>query len=160
MLGLFYDVFKILRILLPVKSIVIFIQDIIYFLLASFATYLFILTFNAGEIRGFIIIGEGCGFLVHYLLFSPYVIKSAQTIIFTVKRILTFLFRIIFAPFKFLFKIISKPFLWLFRLLQGKLKIFWDFLKNILRRSGGLLYNHSKHKNEVVSSDPEEEFYR
>lgn len=50
-LGAFYDVFRILRALIPTGKIVIFFQDLLYWCICGVLTFLFILGVNAGEIR-------------------------------------------------------------------------------------------------------------
>ena len=53
-LGCVYDVFKLLHIFLPSKKVVVFVEDVLYWIIAVFVTFIFILTFNSGEIRGFL----------------------------------------------------------------------------------------------------------
>lgn len=110
LLGCVYDVFKLLHIFLPSKKIVVFIEDILYWIIAGFVTFIFILVFNSGEIRGFLLIGELCGFVIYYFLMSPFVIKLLKSLISITVAVLKFIFRIIFTPIKFFFRIILKPF--------------------------------------------------
>ena len=107
-LGCVYDVFKLLHIFLPSKKVVVFVEDVLYWIIAVFVTFIFILTFNSGEIRGFLLIGELCGFIIYYFLMSPFVVKLLKFIVSAFVKVFKFIFKIISAPIKFIFRIIRK----------------------------------------------------
>ena len=67
-LGVFYDVFRILRLAFPKGKVVIFFQDLLFFCTAAVATFVFLEYAQSGEIRLFIFIGEILGFVLYLSL--------------------------------------------------------------------------------------------
>ena len=59
----------------------VFISDILFFIVAAFITFCFLLISSNGEIRGYILIGEGIGFFIFKALFSKYYIKFLSALI-------------------------------------------------------------------------------
>ncbi len=53
----------------------VFVQDIAFWLIIAVATFCFLLIRCRGEVRGFVLVGEGLGFLVLRLLLSEAIIK-------------------------------------------------------------------------------------
>lgn len=72
---LFYDVFRALRFAVKFSDIMIFSQDVLYFILISFATFIYLLAVTNGEIRFYIIFGILLGFLICFLTISKYFLK-------------------------------------------------------------------------------------
>ena len=70
LLGIVYDLFRVVRMAFTMRRVGVFIQDVLFFLTCAAATFLFLLAVNQGEIRGFIIAGEGLGFLIYYFSFG------------------------------------------------------------------------------------------
>ena len=64
-LGAFYDIFRILRLIIPTGTIAAFIEDTLFWLIAAFSTFLFILNINSGEIRWYILFGIFAGALIY-----------------------------------------------------------------------------------------------
>jgi len=79
-LGIFYDMFRLFRVLINVRNIWIFCQDIIYFILSSLITFVFILIFNNGEFRFYVILGESIGWIIYYVSLGECVYKIAKNI--------------------------------------------------------------------------------
>lgn len=81
-LGIIYDLFRLFRVLFLCKFWFVFIQDIFYFLISGIGTFLFILYFNFGEIRFYILLGEAIGWMIYYLtlgyIFYRYSSKIAK----------------------------------------------------------------------------------
>ena len=152
LLGILYDGFKVLRIVIPSRSIIVFFEDIIFWVLAALFSFTFILIFNSGEIRGFIIFGEIVGFFVYWLLFSPVVTKIFKAVVKTIKKAVMLILRIIYTifikPFLLIFGIITKPLRRLFVKTRQKTKKVWNNQKNILRRSTFLLYNYYRNRKD------------
>ena len=66
LLGIVYDLFRVVRMAFTMRRAGVFIQDVLFFLTCAAVTFVFLLAVNQGEIRGFIIAGEGLGFLIYY----------------------------------------------------------------------------------------------
>lgn len=114
-LGILYDLLSIVRRVIPHSKIIIGIEDLFFWLVASIIIFGYVFGSNNGTIRGFIIIGLGIGVILYVNLFSNMVVdkmsKSILSVIKTVKNTLLFILKpltVIFKPIKFLLKNIIK----------------------------------------------------
>lgn len=82
-LGLIYDFFKIDRIVFKRKSFFVFLQDILFWLIAAFEFFSFSVVFSNGQIRGYLLLGSILGFFIYRLTFS----KIINLIIIPLKRL-------------------------------------------------------------------------
>lgn len=80
-LGIFYDIFRIIRLLISPKNLSVFIQDIVYFLVSGFLTFLFLLVFNYGESRFYILVGETLGWILYHISLGDLVYKNLKNIV-------------------------------------------------------------------------------
>lgn len=119
-LGVVYDIFRILRISFPPKKIAIIVQDVIFALICIITTLMFLQFFTNGALRFFVLIGEFLGFLLYYLTIGVIVIKTARVIINIVKKIIY----IVIWPFR-------KIFGWIFSKLSPILNRFIQKLRKI-----------------------------
>jgi len=98
-----YDVFRIIRIAFGARHIAVFVEDLIFSLIALILTFVFVITFNNGEVRFFVLIGELLGFTIYYFTVGRAVMKLSKAIINLIKK----LFRFVFTPFAKLFKAVK-----------------------------------------------------
>ncbi len=110
-LGLFYDLFRIIRIAFPPSKVSLLIEDILFGVAALFFTFLFLQTVTSGSFRLFVLIGEILGFTVYYLTVGVLVFKAAHIVISAVKRVLKWICRVLILPafsfFQRLFRLLS-----------------------------------------------------
>ncbi len=66
-LGVVYDFFRTLRLLIPTGSGLAFIEDGVFFACAGAAEFIFFLNHTYGQLRVFLLAGQGLGFMVYYL---------------------------------------------------------------------------------------------
>ncbi len=66
LIGLLYCFFSFLN-SINKNNIAVFIRDILFFVLNAVISFLFLLRYNSGVIRFYILAGEGIGFLLFYL---------------------------------------------------------------------------------------------
>ena len=102
-MGVFYDAFRILRICISKSRKMVLPFDLVYFLLLGFCSYIFFLVVNEGDIRGFLIIGEGIGFATYYFSLGVVVFSASEKIVEFIKRIFSVIFRAVFSPFRWIF---------------------------------------------------------
>lgn len=148
LLGLLYDVFRLVRMAFFSQKIVVFFQDILYFTVCGCLTFLFALTMNYGEIRGYVLLGEVLGWIIYYYSLGAMIFQASTAIVKALKKVVAFILLAISAPFQFLFQI--------FRGIGGFVvkmskKMFEKFHINFrinLKPAGHLLYNHNKPKKE------------
>ena len=101
-IGILFDIFRILRRSFKTWDIVTYIQDFIFWILSGVILLYSIFTFNNGELRAYVFIGILLGITLYILLISKYFIKIAVKIILIIKKIL-------FYPINFIKKHIIKP---------------------------------------------------
>ena len=81
LLGIVYDLFRVVRMAFTMRRAGVFIQDVLFFLTCAAVTFVFLLAVNQGEIRGFIIAGEGLGFLIYYFSFGLLAVRVSLSLI-------------------------------------------------------------------------------
>ena len=131
LLGMMYDLFRIFRIAVPTPNFAAVAEDILFFLLSAFLSFGFILSVNYGQVRFFILLGEGLGFLLYYLTVGPVVMKSVKKIISAAKKVLLFLWKITLGP--------------ILRLLLFLGKKLWKRVGKRLKKSKKVVEMHRKH---------------
>ncbi|MCR5485508.1 MAG: spore cortex biosynthesis protein YabQ [Clostridiales bacterium] len=124
MLGVIYDLFRIIRLTFFPNERFIFLQDIIYAVVCSFASFLFFLVINDGNVRVYEFAGEILGFSVYYFSLGTLVIRISSRIIKFLKQII----RLISAPFAAALRALSH----LNNKIISKLQIF---IKKIYKKS-------------------------
>ena len=80
-LGILYDVFRIIRMLINKRNITIFLQDIIYFIVSGFVTFIFVLGINEGQSRFYILAGEGIGWIVYHITLGEKIYHCSENIV-------------------------------------------------------------------------------
>ena len=106
-LGIIFDVFRILRKSFKTSDIVTNIEDIIFGIATGTILLISIFLFNNGELRLFVFIGIIFGIISYMLLISKYFIKLNVAIINFIKKIIILLTK----PFIILLKLIKRIFL-------------------------------------------------
>ncbi len=97
-LGVCYDLFRILRIALPHPAPAVLAEDLLFSMICAGATFCYMLAADSGQIRLFVLIGEGIGFLLYYCTIGTLVIRVSRGIIRAVRWVLHILWRIFIAP--------------------------------------------------------------
>jgi len=100
-IGIFFDIFRILRKSFKTPDIITYIEDIIFWIFTG-TFFLFVLfKFNNGEIRSYVLIGLLLGILIYMLTISKYFIKANVEIINLIKKIF-------FYPLKLIWNLLNK----------------------------------------------------
>lgn len=112
-IGLLFDIFRILRKSFKTSDIITYFQDILFWILTGLILLYSIFNFSNGEIRFYMFLGVFLGCLIYMLIFSKYFIDFNVKIISFLKNIIgktisiiTFLIKIVI---KFTRKIFIKP---------------------------------------------------
>lgn len=66
-LGVVYDLFRAVRLLFPPGAGLAFAEDGLFFGAVGVAEFVFFLNHTYGQLRVFLLIGQGLGFLIYYL---------------------------------------------------------------------------------------------
>lgn len=117
LIGILFDIFRVLRKSFKTADIITYIQDVLFWILTGFILLYSVFTFSNGEIRFYMFLGVFIGGLVYMLMFSKYFIninvkivsifkfiiqKIISIIIFPIKIIIKFTKKIFFKPIKFI----------------------------------------------------------
>lgn len=104
-----YDIFRIIRKAVRTGGFAVFVQDILFWLIACIIMFISIYRSNDGELRGFLFFGAFLGAVLYAMLFSKAVMGSSLFIINVTARAVKILIYIVLYPFRFLVKLLSKP---------------------------------------------------
>lgn len=110
LIGLLFDLFRILRKTFKTSDIITYIEDLLFWVLTGIIILYFIFVFNNGEIRLFMFLAIVIGTIIYMLLFSSYVIKVSVIIINFSKKTLAKIFSLLSLPFNYFYKILRKIF--------------------------------------------------
>ena len=137
LLGILYDVFRTLRLIISGSKSFVFFMDLLYFTVCAFLTFCFIMVADSGRVRIYVALGEILGWFIYYFSFGAIALKVSNAIIRFFRRI---------------FKAISKPFKRIFSILWRKISKFGDFSKKIIRKTDKKVkFNLQKHKGIVYN---------
>lgn len=106
LLGVVYDLFRVVRMAFTMRRAGVFIQDVLFFLVCAAVTFVFLLAVNQGEIRGFIIAGEVLGFLIYYFSLGLLAMRVSSFLVHATQRI----FYLISVPFRALMRLLKRLF--------------------------------------------------
>jgi len=134
-IGVFYDVFRVLRKVTPHSAWVVQLEDVIFWVIATCAMFYFMLNRNFGEIRPFVFVGTACGIAIYFTTISPIVIKIAVAIVNFVKRVMIVTIRIITLPLKFIYHLMRPPIKNISNYSNKKLRILSRYSKMKVRKS-------------------------
>ena len=140
-IGILFDIFRILRKSFKTPDFITYIEDILFWILTGAILLFTIFTFNNGEIRIYIFIGLIFGFILYLLTISKYFVKLCVTVLSFVKKVIYTPFNIIF---KFTKKYIVKPILIMTRKVKRKVT---KWIKNPAEKTANANFPNICQKN-------------
>ena len=96
--GLLYDALRITRIALPTARWVIFIEDVLFFLMSAVAAFFFLMRTIDGQVRFFIFIGILLGAVLYFWGLSVLIIGAGEVIVGAIRAILRVIYRWLLLP--------------------------------------------------------------
>lgn len=144
LLGVYYDIYRVIRLVLHSKKGAVFVQDMLFFLTSAVITFLFSLAVMDGHLRFYLFLGEGIGFFAYYHTIGRLVMKFAGAVIAVVVRVWSFIWRVVFFPFRLVARLFRKPYSCICEFSKKILQKWTLNLKKVLKRVPSLLYNHKK----------------
>ena len=99
-IGVLFDIFRILRKSIKTPNIIIYIEDILFWILAGLLILYNIWYFNDGEIRIYMFLGIIIGLLLYMSTLSNIIIKIFSKILQTIIKVLEIPFKTIIAIFR------------------------------------------------------------
>lgn len=107
-IGLLFDIFRILRRSFKTSDLITYVEDIIFWILTGIIILYSIFVFNNGEIRLYMFLAIAVGVTLYMLILSSHIIKINVAVITFCKRIIKKILGIIMIPFKLIFKLIKR----------------------------------------------------
>ena len=155
LLGAFYDVFRVIRLLMRPSAKVVFFQDLLFFALSSVVTFLFALAVTGGELRFYLFLCLVTGFMAYYFTIGRVVVRSAKAVVAAFLKVWRLFWRAVFGPFRLVARLLRRPARFLQKILAFIPQKINDFLKKGLKRTASLLYNHRKKSSDTSGFDRE-----
>ncbi|MDR1927684.1 MAG: spore cortex biosynthesis protein YabQ [Oscillospiraceae bacterium] len=140
-LGMLYDLFRILRLLIGGKKRSLLVQDILYSLCCTGLSFFFFLTAAQGVLRGFGVAGEILGWLIYYFSFGSVALRVSGWLVRTLHGMFHVLLRCVLAPFGWLLRGYRALFSKLRRFGGKKSRKFKKNLHFYLKKTGVMVYN-------------------
>lgn len=122
LIGILFDIFRILRKSFKTPDILTNIEDIFFILISGFIILYTIFRLNNGQIRIYMLIALILGITLYITFISKYFIKLNVNIIKFIKLILKKILNILFFPFKYIIKATMKPISFIFINIQKNIK--------------------------------------
>ena len=140
LIGVLFDIFRIIRKTFKTNDIITYLEDILFWILTGIIVIYAMYRFCDGELRFFMIIGIVMGTCLYIVTISQYVIKISVFIINILKKILIYP---IIAIYKLIRKIIFRP---IFIICVNLRKIFNRFVKKN-KKSRGIFEKKEKYNS-------------
>ena len=130
-LGIIFDIFRILRKTIKTSDIITNIEDIIYGIITGIIILISIYWFNNGELRLYIFLNICFGIITYMLLISKHFININIIFIDALKKCIKYVIKPFIILLKYLKKIIFRPISFIFINIKGFIcKIFINQLKS------------------------------
>lgn len=130
LLGILYDVFRIVRLAVSNAKPFVAVMDFLYFVVCGILSFFFVLVTDEGNLRIYTVLGEVLGWMIYYFSFGVIAMRVTAIAVNGIRR----LARLIFRPFVFVFRKIRK----------SKVKSE-NFIKKILKKR--IKYKNTSCKN-------------
>lgn len=111
LIGLLFDFFRILRKTFKTKDFLIYLEDILFWLIAGSSIIYLIFVFNNGSIRMYMLFAIIVGAIAYVKTFSKYVIKINVYILNKIKNIVYITIMNVLKPFKSIMYFLQKKYI-------------------------------------------------
>lgn len=93
LLGILYDVFRTVRMIVSDSKGFVLFMDLLYFAVCAFLLFCFNLVTDSGHVRFYTAVGEILGWLIYYFSFGAIAIRVGNAVTAFVKRMFSAVFR-------------------------------------------------------------------
>lgn len=93
-----YDFFRAFRMIFHHKSVFVIMEDLGFALFVAITSFVFLCTYNYGELRGFFFLGIFLGMFFYHIKISPGILSMEQNIFLIIKNILKILYHKVIRP--------------------------------------------------------------
>ena len=98
LLGVVYEIFRVIRITLPHNDIAVFFEDLLFSFIWGFSMLIFVIELGRGELRLFFVIGNIIGFVLYFLTVGNVVNRVIRTLARAVKWLFSLILRTFVRP--------------------------------------------------------------
>lgn len=137
LLGVLYDVFRIVRMIVSNNRYFVVFMDVLYFFVCGVLSFFFILVVDEGKLRVYTLLGEALGWTVYYFSLGAVAMKVCSFTVRQIKR----LFSLIFKPAKFILRKIRHLCMKIIKYLKKSIRKSNKKSKFILQKQKGIVYN-------------------
>ena len=109
-----YDIFRIKRKKVKSGTLMTYIEDLVYWVIAAFVIFSTVYLSNDGEIRSFVILGTLIGIILYTIFLSKIVVTIILALIKILTKIIISLWKLITYPMIIIYKIFRIPLGFLF----------------------------------------------
>lgn len=125
-IGFVYDLFRVSRKTMKTKNIIVYLEDILFWIFVSVLTFGMLFASNAGQIRGYAFLGLILGVIIYAFLISYFVVRGMVRGIEIFKKVIIKVYKITIFPIKLIMKILYIPISYICKI------HLW--IKNVLRK--------------------------
>jgi spore cortex biosynthesis protein YabQ len=86
LLCILFDVFRAIRICFKNNTVAVFIEDVIYFIIATVCLFIFVFIFGEGQLRFFVFVGAFLGFNLYFFTVSVKLLGIFSKIVNWIKK--------------------------------------------------------------------------
>ncbi len=137
LLGILYDIFRTVRMIISNSKGFVLFMDLLYFALCAFLIFCFNMVVDNGQIKIYVVLGEIMGWLVYYFSFGAIAVRLSNAIIKQIKR----LFGVIFRPLRRLLRVLKRKMHRLTGLSEKIIRKNKKKTKFNLQKHKGMVYN-------------------
>ncbi len=107
-MGMFFDVFKVLRKTFKHADFLTQIEDIIFWVVSSFAMFYLLLNKTGGLLRGYLILGAFIGLAIYFASISRFIVAVVYSFLSFAQKVILAAVNIILTPLKLLKRPLQK----------------------------------------------------
>ncbi len=128
-----YDLFRIRRKTVKSHDLLVYVEDILYWIIVAVIMFLTIYISNEGEIRGFLFIGALIGVALYIVLLSKIIMTAFLAVLKGLGKAIYIIYSILIYPFKITAGILSYP----LKYFSSLVKKVWKAIK--IKTKAGLV---------------------
>ena len=145
-LSIVYDFFRVFRAIIPHKSAMIALEDILYCVIWGLSLFVFSVELSRGEVRSYYLLGNIVGFLLCHFTVGNVVVGAVRKIVLTIRSIFLFIYRILLAPIINFLGLICQKITAFFVGIYSNFKKDINNRKILLKDTHRMMYNKPTHK--------------
>lgn len=150
-LGVVYDMFRVLRIILKHNNIAVFIEDVLFTVFYGLCIFVYITELSRGYIRFFIILGSLLGFTLYILTVGMFVVTIMKKIIKFIKTVFSKIFSVLSKPVKAIYRFIAQKGNVVFVKMSESYKKTRHKSKKSLKHKHSVVYNNHNNTHIIMT---------